>query len=177
MASSSQSKPRRQSAVTLLTADHKEVRKLFREFERLHKNDASPEEKRELVQEICTALTVHAQIEEEIFYPAAREALEDEQDMLDEATVEHASAKDLIAQLQSGDPEDELYDAKVKVLSEYVNHHVEEEEGEMFPQIKEADLDLMEIGERLARRKEELMAQSPNGAARSRTPAGSSARA
>jgi len=101
---------------------------------------------------------VHATIEEEIFYPAARDAI-DEQDLLDEAEVEHASAKDLIAQIQDMDADEELYDAKVKVLGEYVNHHVQEEENELFPQCKSAGLDLKALGVELASRKQELLTE------------------
>jgi len=101
-------------------------------------------------------LTVHATIEEEIFYPAARDAIDDES-LLNEAEVEHQSAKDLIAQIQASDPSDPLYDAQVKVLGEYVNHHVEEEEGELFPRVKEADLDLDELGAEMSARQEELL--------------------
>jgi hemerythrin-like domain-containing protein len=107
--------------------------------------------------QICEELTVHAQIEEEIFYPAAREAISDD-DMLNEAEVEHATAKDLIAQIQEMSGDDEMYDAKVKVLSEYINHHVEEEEGEMFPKAKKAKMDLEGLGVQLLERKEELTA-------------------
>lgn len=101
-------------------------------------------------------LTVHAQIEEEVFYPAARQVL-DEPDLVDEADVEHASAKDLIAQIEASDPSDDHYDAKVKVLGEYINHHVEEEEKELFKAVKKAGLDTRQVGEELAARKEELM--------------------
>jgi hemerythrin-like domain-containing protein len=101
---------------------------------------------------------VHAQIEEEIFYPAAREALK-EQDLIDEATVEHASAKDLIAQIEQAQAGDELFDAKVIVLGEYIKHHVKEEHNEMFPKLKKTKLDLKALGEQLAERKEALMAE------------------
>jgi hemerythrin-like domain-containing protein len=101
---------------------------------------------------------VHATIEEEIFYPAAREGIKDE-DLVDEATVEHASAKDLIAQIQQSEPDEELYDAKVKVLGEYIDHHVKEEEGELFPQARRAKLDLDALGEQLLERKSELMSE------------------
>lgn len=107
--------------------------------------------------QICEALTVHAQIEEEIFYPAAREAIDDD-DLLDEAEVEHASAKQLIAEIQSMTVEDRLFDAKVTVLGEYINHHVEEEESEMFPEARSSDLDLKKLGAQLEERKAELMA-------------------
>jgi len=147
-------------ATTLLQRDHADVRKLFKEYDQLAEQDAEGEERQALAEQICTMLTVHATIEEEIFYPAAREA-GIESDLLDEAEVEHASAKDLIAQIQSMTPADELYDAKVKVLGEYVVHHVEEEEGELFPRCKKAGMDLAGLGAALAERKSELMAASP----------------
>lgn len=145
-------------AVTLLTIDHKEVKKLFRAYEGLVKADTANAEKQVLALQICSMLTVHATIEEELFYPAAREGLK-EQDLLDEAEVEHASAKDLIAQIEGMDAGDELYDAKVKVLSEYIDHHVKEEEEELFPKVKRAKLDLEALGGELAARKEELQVE------------------
>jgi hemerythrin superfamily protein len=146
-------------AIALLTNDHKEVKQLFKEYEKLVKAEAEDEDKQALAEQICQLLTVHAQIEEEIFYPAAREALE-EQDLLDEAEVEHASAKDLIAQIQQMEPSEELYDAKVKVLGEYIDHHVQEEEGEMFPAVKKSDMDLEALAEELQERKEELLEET-----------------
>jgi len=143
-------------AIALLTNDHQEVKDLFEKYEDLAQADSDDEEKRNLAEEICTMLTVHATIEEEIFYPAARDAIDDEA-LLNEAEVEHQSAKDLIAQIQASDPSDALYDAQVKVLGEYVNHHVEEEEGELFPRVKEADLDLDELGAEMGARQEELL--------------------
>jgi hemerythrin superfamily protein len=110
-------------------------------------------------------LVVHTTLEEEIFYPAAREALGDEDDLIDEAAVEHASAKDLIAQIQSSDPNDDLYDAKVKVLGEYIDHHVKEEESEMFPKVRKTELDLKSLGESLMQRKEELMGEAQSAPA------------
>jgi len=145
-------------AIALLTADHKEVRQLFAQFKGL-KEDASNEEKSAIVEQICIALTIHAEIEEEIFYPAVREAIDDS-DLMDEALVEHAGAKELIAQLQDMDPEEDLYDAKVTVLGEQIDHHVEEEEGEMFPKAKKAKLDISELGAQMAKQKELLMAQT-----------------
>lgn len=143
---------RRQGAIALLKADHREVKTMFTQYEKLE-DDA---EKAALAKQICRALKVHTQIEEEIFYPAAYDAIEDD-DLLDEAEVEHASAKDLIAQIEASNPGEPLFDAKVKVLGEYVNHHVEEEEGELFPECREAKMDLLALGEAMKARKEELM--------------------
>ncbi|MET0351902.1 MAG: hemerythrin domain-containing protein [Rhizobacter sp.] len=145
-------------AIKLLTADHTEVKALFKEYESLVEADAGDDEKQTLALTICQMLTVHAQIEEEIFYPAAREVL-DEQDLVDEADVEHASAKELIAQIESSDPSDDHYDAKVKVLGEYIDHHVKEEQNELFKEAKKAGLDTAAVGEQLAARKEALMAE------------------
>jgi len=137
----------------MLTQDHAEVRKMFKQFEKLEEGDKA--EKSELVRRICAALSVHAQIEEEILYPALRDAI-DAKDLLDEAEVEHASAKDLIAQLDGMRPGDALYDAKVTVLGEYVDHHIKEEEKEMFPKMRKAKLDLEELGEQIGARKQQL---------------------
>jgi hemerythrin superfamily protein len=150
----------RTDATVLLQRDHADVKKLFRQYEKLADNEADGQERQALAMQICQMLTVHATIEEEIFYPAAREA-EVEEDMLDEAEVEHASAKDLIAQIQSMSPDDDLYDAKVTVLGEYIEHHVQEEEGEMFPKCRRAMMDLAGLAEQLAQRKSELMAEEP----------------
>lgn len=145
-------------ALKLLRADHAEVKKLFAEYEKLAKAEADADEREALALDICNKLTVHAQIEEEIFYPACRDVLQDKDDLIDEATVEHASAKDLIAQLQSSSPDDDMYDAKVKVLGEYIDHHVKEEQNELFPKMR-PKLDLKELGEQLMARKEELLAR------------------
>ena len=146
--------PKAPDAVALLQADHREVEKYFADFEKAR----SDKRKKELADKICLALRVHTQIEEEVFYPVSREYL-DEEDIVDEAIVEHASAKDLIAQIEAMEPGEEFYDAKVKVLSELVEHHVEEEEKEYFPQVKKTDMDLKSVGERMAARKTELMAE------------------
>lgn len=135
------------NAITMLTEDHANVRKMFKQFEKM-KEEGDVAEKSALVTQICTELKLHTQLEEECFYPAAREVLE-EQDLLDEAEVEHASAKDLITQLEAMRPGDELYDAKVTVLGEYVEHHAKEEEKEMFPKIRKAKLDLEELAEQM----------------------------
>lgn len=142
-------------AIALLTADHKKVKDLFEQFEGL--SDRSKVNKKKIADQICLELTVHAQVEEEIFYPAVRKPIKDD-DLMDEAVVEHASAKELIAQISEMDPGDDLYDAKVKVLSEQIDHHVEEEEGEMFPKVRKSGVDLDELGQQMAARKEELMA-------------------
>lgn len=142
-------------AISLLINDHNEVKALFKKFESL--GDRAMVSKKEIANSICLALTVHAQIEEEIFYPKVGKAIKDS-DLMDEALVEHASAKDLIAQILSMDPGDDLYDAKVKVLSEQIEHHVKEEEEEMFPKVKKSGVDLVALGQELADRKEELEA-------------------
>jgi hemerythrin superfamily protein len=146
-------------ALALLRQDHQLVQGLFDQFEKTRSEDR----KQSIAQQICQELTVHAQIEEEIFYPAAREAIRD-QDLLDEATVEHASAKDLIAQIESAGAGSELFDAKVKVLGEYVKHHVKEEQNELFPKVRKTKLDLKELGQRLQERKMELMGDASPGA-------------
>lgn len=157
-----------QDAITLLKADHKAVEKLFKQFEKMKEDEDAIDEKVDLVAQICSELTVHTEIEEEIFYPAVRAATE-EGDLMDEALVEHASAKDFISQLQSMKPDDEFYDAKVTVLGEYVMHHVEEEEGEMFPKAKKAKVDLQQLGDMMAQRKEELQAEMQNPAKSGKT--------
>ncbi|MDQ1833043.1 hemerythrin domain-containing protein [Massilia scottii] len=146
----------RRDAIAMLTEDHREVEELFKQYEALGEDDN--DRKKKIADQICTALTLHATIEEEIFYPAVRDAGEDNEELVDEATVEHASAKDLIAQLQEMDPEDELYDAKVKVLSEQIAHHVQEEEKEMFPKAKKNKLDLAALAEEMALREDEVAA-------------------
>ncbi len=150
------SKAKTQDAVELLTADHLAVKKLFDQFKKCKKADGTDDEKSAIVEEICTALTVHAQVEEEIFYPAMRLAT-DEDDLMDEAQVEQDGAKELIDQLQTMEPGDDMYDAKVIVLSEYIAHHVKEEETGMFPKAKKAKLDLDALGQEMAQRKTELM--------------------
>lgn len=140
-------------AVRLLKQDHREVEAMFDEYEQLE----SEAEKKALFDKIALALKVHTQIEEEILYPESRGEVED--DLVDEAYVEHDSAKKLIAEIEAMKPGDEFYDAKVKVLGEYVKHHVKEEEqpGGFFAQAKKGDEDLEAMGERLKARKEELM--------------------
>ncbi len=157
-------------ALALLKADHQLVQQLFDKFEKTRAEDR----KSALAEQICNELAVHAQIEEEIFYPAAREAIRDT-DLISEATVEHQSAKDLIEQIQSGGSGDDLFEAKVTVLGEYVRHHVREEEREMFPQIRKTRLDLKALGQQLMQRKEELVSGAGGQAARGSGMAGSRA--
>lgn len=139
--------------IKILTEDHRRVTDLFDEFEKMKKKgDEDEEAKQYIVETCCAELTIHAQLEEELFYPAAREAIDD-LDLLDEAEVEHASAKQLISELSAMQPGDDLYDAKFTVLGEYVKHHIEEEEGELFKKVKKSELDLEELGEELLQRR------------------------
>jgi len=153
--SATSSSEKSQDAIALLTADHKAVKALFKKFDELVEQEDADEQKAELVEQICNELTIHAQIEEEIFYPALRESIDDDA-LMDEADVEHASAKELIGQLESMSPGDDHYDAKVVVLGEYIDHHVKEEEGEMFEKARKADVDTAALGAELAERKAEL---------------------
>ncbi len=145
---------RQPEALAFLMKQHREVEALFDAFE-ASEDDA---EKTQLVDQICLALAVHAKIEEELLYPEAEDKI-DEPDMVDEAYVEHATAKGLIAQLEGMKVGDPYYDAKVTVLGEYIAHHVKEEETELFPEIKRADMDLVGIGEKLEARTEQLKAE------------------
>lgn len=142
-------------ALSLLKEDHQRVRSMFERFERTRGDSA----KEKLAGQICDELKVHTQIEEEIFYPAVRQAIHDEE-LMNEAQVEHNSAKELIAQIEAGAASDEKYDALVKVLGEYVMHHVKEEEREMFKKARSADLDLADLGEQLRERKRVLVSGS-----------------
>lgn len=145
----------KQDAIALLKADHRTVEALFEQFE----NASGDGRKRKIAEQICLELTVHAKIEEEIFYPACEGKIEE--DLLKEAYVEHDGAKVLIAEIEAGGPDDEYYDAKVKVLSEQIEHHVEEEEKRMegmFSQARKAGLDMDALGDQLLARKEELIA-------------------
>lgn len=141
-------------AIALLMADHKKVKKLFGDFKKLTP-DGDADEKRDLVETICTELKIHTQLEEEIFYPAVRQAIDDSE-LMDEALVEHSGAKELIAQLENVDPEEDLYDAKVTVLGEQIDHHVGEEEGSMFPKVKKSKVDTAALGARMLERKKSL---------------------
>ena len=143
-------------AIALLKQDHRTVESLFEEFEK-----ADEEEQSSIAQRVCQLLTVHATIEEELLYPAAKQAFEDEEneDLVNEAEVEHGSAKELIAKIEGMASDDAHFKATVTVLGEYIKHHVKEEEGELFPELKKTDLDLKELGTQLADRKFALMEQ------------------
>ena len=150
-----------QDAVALLKADHREVEDLFSKYEKA----GGDGRKERLAKEICRDLTIHAQIEEEIFYPACEGKVDE--DLLKEAYVEHDGAKILIAQIEAGGPDDEFYDAKVTVLQEQIEHHVEEEEKRLeglFSQARKAGLDMDALGQQLAARKKELLAKADAGA-------------
>ena len=140
-------------AIAMLKADHKKVSGLFADFEKAR----AATTKKKLVSTICTELSVHAQVEEELFYPAVKAALKDKE-LIPEAVVEQATMKALIGQIEGVEPDGEMYDAKVKVLSEYVKHHVKEEHTEMFPKAAKTRLDMVALGEQMAARKSELLA-------------------
>lgn len=138
----------------MLRADHKKVSQLFAQYEQAR----AQEHKRALVDEICSELLVHTQLEEEIFYPAVKAALQDH-DLIPEGIVEHASIKQLIEQVRGVEPDGEMFDAKVKVMAEFVEHHVKEEQTQMFPKARESGLDLRDLGRRMAQRKQQLQQQ------------------
>ena len=148
-----------QDAIALLKSDHRQVEDWFEQFEKARTDDR----KLDLATKICNALTVHATIEEEIFYPAFLEATEDK-DLHHEAEIEHDAAKKLIAEIEASSPDDDYYDSKVKVLSEMIKHHVKEEEqpGGMFAEARKSDMDLDALGEQMAARKEELESLGPD---------------
>lgn len=155
-AAKSRSRSTAPDAIKLLKADHKEVSDLFEAYEKL--GERAQTKKAQIARKICKALSVHAQIEEEIFYPEVRAEI-DEAELLDEAEVEHGSIKDLVAEIERGleGEIDGKFDAKIKVVSEWVKHHVKEEQNELFPKVRESDVDLDALGERLKARKHELM--------------------
>ena len=153
-----------QDACAFLDADHKTVKKLFQDYEAASTSKArnAAANKEALARKICRELTAHTTVEDEIFYPAVRAAIKDD-DLMNEAEVEHASAKDLIAQIEASDATDEMFDAKVKVLGEYIDHHVKEERNEMFPRARSANkLDLLDLRDKLAARKAELLPPQPS---------------
>ena len=143
------------NAFELLEQDHREVEEWFDEYDELKEDD---KRKGELAEKICLSLKVHAQIEEEIFYPQAREATKDN-DLIDEAVVEHATVKSLIGEIEAMEVGAELYDAKMRVLGEMVKHHIKEEEEELFPELEATQMDLDAVGKEIAERKEELMSE------------------
>jgi hemerythrin superfamily protein len=149
---------RGQDATALLMADHRAVEKLFGQFEKAREETR----KDELAQRICMELRLHMQIEEEIFYPTSREFLDDEE-IVNEAVVEHQAAKDLMEQLDGMTAEDGMFDAKVSVLKEMIEHHVQEEEKEFFPQVRKTDMDLKATGEQMKARKQTLTSQMDAG--------------
>lgn len=140
-------------AIAVLRADHRKVATLFADYEKAD----SAKARKAIVSEICTELTVHTQIEEEIFYPAFRAVSKDKL-LVPEATVEHTTIKDLIALVDGVEPDGELYNARVMVMGEYVTHHVKEEQNEMFPKARASSMDMMEVGDRMVARKAELLA-------------------
>ena len=143
-------------AIEMLIADHRSVKELFKQYEDEKESDEGI--KRAIAEKICGDLTVHARVEEELFYPWLRENLKkDDMEMVEEAEVEHAGAKDLIAQIEDADEVDATYDAKVKVLGEYIDHHVKEEENEIFPKVKSKNEELDALGQEMMARKVELM--------------------
>lgn len=144
-------KKKEEDAIKLLKEDHKKVKDLFDEFEDTDDN----EEKKEIALKACAELKVHAKVEEEIFYPAADEELEDEE-LVAEAHEEHHVVKQLIEELEGGDLEPTVFNAKFTVLAENVRHHIKEEEGELFPEVKDTDIDLEDMGLRLMERKQQL---------------------
>ena len=144
--------------VQLLTAEHREVEAMFQHYHQLAEAGGKGDERMLLASQICVALTLHMQLEEEILYPAARTVLASDGDLVDEAYVEHASAKSLVAQLKTMTSDQPLFDAKVKVLGEYVDHHVREEEDQLFPRLRRSALDLQGMGARMVERKKQLMA-------------------
>ena len=155
---SSQATPPAKDALQLLMTEHREVKAMFQQYQKLADVGGKGDERMLLASQICVALTLHAQVEEEIVYPAARTVLTRDEDIVDEAYVEHAGAKTLIAQLKTMTSDQPLFDAKVKVLGEYIDHHVKEEETEFFPKLRKTSLDLVAMGAQLAARKQQLMA-------------------
>lgn len=145
-------------AIELLETDHEDVKVLFADYEELVADGASAEERARLARQICNALIAHSTVEEEIFYPAARDAI-DQPELLDQAAAEHDSAKALIAQIQRMDPSDSDYDRTVMQLQDAIDDHVHEEENELFPRVQESEIDLQSLGEQIAQRKDELLAE------------------
>ena len=144
-------------ALELLEEDHRKVEEMFDEFDELEGDD---KRRGQLAKQICRELTVHAQIEEEIFYPRARGATKDDE-LIDEALVEHESVKHLIEEIEDMEPGEDLFDARIRVLEEMVKRHIQEEEEELFPELASAGMDVEAVGQELTKRKQELMAEMP----------------
>jgi hemerythrin-like domain-containing protein len=145
-------------AIDLLQADHDEVRQMFDDYETLLDDEAPDAEREELAWQLCALLTVHAAIEEELLYPAAREVLEGSR-LIDVAGIEHSVARALIAEIEEMSASDAMFDARVTVLGEYMRHHIEEEEEELLPQMAQAGVDMQALGAQLAERKQEMLAE------------------
>lgn len=145
--------PKAPDAITMLRDDHKKVSALFEEYEK----SRSATKKQDIVSTICLELSVHATLEEEIFYPAVRAALKD-RELVPEAIVEHATLKEFIAKVEGKVPDGDMFDAQIQVMGEYVKHHVKEEQNEMFPKARSTKLDMAELGQRMMERKQELLA-------------------
>jgi hypothetical protein len=150
--------PPHRDALQLLMAEHREVKAMFQQYEKLADAGGRGDERMLLASQICVALALHTQVEEELLYPAARTVLTHDEDIVDEAYVEHAGAKSLIAQIKTMTSDQPLFDAKVHVLGEYIAHHVKEEETEFFPKLRKTSLDLDALGDRIAERRKQLMA-------------------
>jgi len=152
--SSTRSSTRAPDAIGMLRADHEKVLEMFARYEGLRTDG----QKEKLAREICKEVSVHAQLEEELFYPAVRAAIQDNA-LMDEADVEHRSAEDLCAQIQESRAGDELFDARIKVLGEYIKHHIKEEQNEMFVQVRKSELDLKALAEQMRTRKQVLLTE------------------
>ena len=159
-------------AISLLKRDHREVDAMFMAFDKAK----SAREKKRIATQVCTALTVHAAIEEKLFYPCARACLDDAF-LVKEAEVEHQHLKELVGEIESMNASDDMFEAKMRVLMEYVRHHVREEEGEMFPMLRATEMDMEEMGRKLMAKREQLMrGRQSNGHAKSNGHARSSGR-
>jgi hemerythrin superfamily protein len=156
--SSKSAKPPVQDAITILTQDHRDVEKMFGEFEKLGEGDT--QKKKKLADQICQELNLHMAVEEELFYPTVKDEVKSSDDLVNEAIVEHAGAKDLMKQISSMKGDEELFDSKVLVLKELIEHHVEEEEDEMFPKVRKSSLDLEAIGDDIAAMKQKSQNRS-----------------
>lgn len=145
---------RQPEAISMLIEDHQKVQKLFKTFDRTE----DEQQQEELAKQICNELTVHTELEEQVFYPAAREVLE-KSDTVDEAEIEHQVAKELVEKIKQSRPQDDEFCALVTVLCEYVNHHIEEEQTELFPQLKKTEIDFDALGEEMQQKKQELRSE------------------